>query len=223
MQTRVATLALLSSVLVLPACQLMPDGTEPADHQLSCGDRTLGYNVAGDGVQLHLADGRRELMREESATGALYRSRSGDTEFWSKGERVTVTLAGERLPECHHIDRTNLEPPRWQVVAVEDNPVPEQARPVSLNFMREGRLAGRSGCNHFMAAWERVGDRLIIERAATTRMACPPSVMSFEQRFLGALSRVESARMDEDGTLVLVGREAEGLIRASASTEGGAQ
>ena len=223
MRVRIASLALLSSVLALPACQLMPDGTEPAAHQLSCGDRTLGYSLAGDRVQLHLEDGKRELRREESASGALYRSRSGDTEFWSKGERVTVTLAGERLPECRHIDRASLEPPRWRVLAVEESPVPAQARPVILNFMPEGRLAGRSGCNHFMAAWERVGDRLIIERAATTRMACPPSVMDFEQRFLGALSRVENARMTEDGTLVLVGREQDGLIRASASAEGGSQ
>ena len=219
MRVRVATLALLSSVLVLPACQLMPEGAEPADHQLRCGDRTLGYSLAGDRVQLHLEDGKRELRREESATGALYRNRSGDTEFWSKGERVTVTLAGERLSECRHTDRASLEPPRWQVVAVEDNPVPEQARPVSLNFMPEGRLAGRSGCNHFMAAWERVGDRLIIERAATTRMACPPSVMNFEEAFLASLSRVENARMEEDGTLVLVGRENNGLIRAKAAAE----
>ncbi|MFO7787067.1 MAG: META domain-containing protein [Halospina sp.] len=220
MRVHVATLALLSSMLVLPACQLMPEGAEPGDHQLSCGDRNLGYSLAGDRVQLHLEEGKRELRREESATGALYRSRSGDSEFWIKGERVTVTLAGERLPECRHTDRASLEPARWQVVAVEDNPVPEQAQPVTLNFMSKGRLAGRSGCNHFMAAWERVGDRLIIERAATTRMACPPSVMNFEERFLAALSRIESARVEEDGTLVLTGREDGGLIRASASAEG---
>lgn len=223
MRIPVAVPALLVLMLALPACQLMPEWTEPADHQLSCGDRTLGYSVAGDRLQLHLEDGRRELRREESATGALYRSRSGDTEFWSKGERVTVTLAGERLPQCRHTDRASLESPDWRVLAVKDTPVPGQARPVTLNFMPEGRLAGRSGCNHFMAAWERVGDRLIIERAATTRMACPPSVMSFEQRFLGALSRIENARMEADGTLVLVGREDNGLIRASASAEGGSE
>ncbi|MEQ6885797.1 META domain-containing protein [Salicola sp. Rm-C-2C1-2] len=223
MRMRIARLALLSSVLALPACQLMPEGTEPADHQLSCGDRTLGYSLAGDRVQLYLEDGKRELRREESASGALYRTRSGDTEFWSKGERVTVILAGQRLPECRHTDRASLEPRRWRVVAVEDNPVPEQARPVTLNFMPEGRLAGRSGCNHFMAAWERVGDRLIIERGATTRMACSPSVMDFEQRFLGALSWVENARREEDGTLVLVGRDEGRLIRAAASMEGDTQ
>ena len=219
MRVRAATLGLLCSALLLPACQLMPEGQEPADHELRCGERTLGYSLAGDRVRLHVDGEVRELVREESASGALYRDESGDTEFWSKGERVTVTLDGERLPECRHVDRVSLETPRWQVGSVFGEPVPEEARPVTLDFMSKGRVAGRSGCNHYTAAWERVGERLIIEHAASTRMACPSSIMAFEERFLSALSRVEGARLAGDGTLVLLGNEATELMRASASPE----
>ncbi|XOZ33664.1 META domain-containing protein [Halomonadaceae bacterium KBTZ08] len=218
MRMRVAILSVLSSVLVLPACQLMPEATEPADHELRCGDRTIGYSLAGDQVLLHLPDGKQALAPEESASGALYRNEAGDTAFWSKGNRVTVTVEGERLPECRHSDRASLAAPRWRVRSVEAAPVPEEAQPVTLNFMAEGRVSGRSGCNHFMAAWEQVGDRLVIARAASTRMACPSGPMAFEERFLAVLSRVEGLRMAGDGTLVLLDRESNGVIRASATT-----
>lgn len=219
MRIRFASPVLLAAMLALPACQMLPEGTESADHQLQCGDQTLGYSLKGDSVRLNLEDGPKTLERRESASGALYRSESGDTRFWSKGERVTVTLAGERLPECHHTGQMNLEAPRWRVVAVKGDSVPKDAAPATLNFMASGRLAGRAGCNHFMAAWERVGERLIIERTATTRMACPSDVMAFEEGFLAALSRVERARMTDAGNLVLLGREGDELIRASAEAE----
>ncbi|MGM0450708.1 MAG: META domain-containing protein [Pseudomonadota bacterium] len=221
MRVRAATLALLCLMLLLQACQLMPEGEEPADHELVCGERTLGYSLAGEKVRLHVDGEVRELVREESASGALYRDESGDTAFWSKGERVTVTHEGEELPLCQHADRMSLESPRWQVVSVEGESVPEEAGAVTLDFMPEGRVAGRSGCNHYTAAWEWVGDRLIIDRAASTRMACPSSVMKVEEHFLAALSRTEGARLEGDGddTLVLFGREDKELIRATASPQ----
>ena len=222
MRVRSTSVGLLcAAALLLPACQLMPPGHEPADHELSCGERTLGYSLAGDRVRLHVADEVETLVREESASGARYRGEAGDTVFWSKGERVTVIHDGKRLPECRHADRVSLEDQRWQVASLEGEPVPEKAQPVTLDFMSEGRVAGRSGCNRYTAAWEWVGDRLIVERAASTRMACLSPVMAVEKHFLSALSRVEGARLVEEGALVLTGREGSELMRASAIPETG--
>lgn len=223
MRVSVSSLLLVFTVLGLPACQLLPEGPEPADHQLRCGERELGYSLAGDRVELHVNDEVRELEPAETASGALYQDPDGGTEFWSKGERVTVTLDGERLPECQHREQASLEAHRWQAVSVEGGPVNEEARPVTLDFMAEGRVAGRSGCNHYTATWVRVGDRLIIEQPVSTRMACPPSIMAVEKRFLAALSRIEAVRAGEEEGLEFLGREGDRLIRVEKWREGGSQ
>lgn len=65
------------------------------------------------------------------------------------------------------------------------------------------RLAGRSGCNRYNAAFELSGEGLSIGPAASTRMACAPDLMEQEQRFLADLQRISRFDIDPNGALLL--------------------
>lgn len=65
------------------------------------------------------------------------------------------------------------------------------------------RLAGRSGCNRYNAAFELSGEGLSIGPAASTRMACAPDLMAQEQQFLADLQRISRFDIDPSGALLL--------------------
>ncbi|TNB49628.1 META domain-containing protein [Martelella lutilitoris] len=51
-----------------------------------------------------------ELPQAISADGARFASEDGENEFWSKGDRASLTLSGETFPECVALDDEN---DRW--------------------------------------------------------------------------------------------------------------
>lgn len=71
---------------------------------------------------------------------------------------------------------------------------------VTLQFDREGRVAGSAGCNRYTAGYTAEGTSLRIGQAAVTRMACarPDGAMAQEQQFLAALATVTTARIEGD-------------------------
>lgn len=210
-------------VLLVSGCQLLPDsGIEEVEgHRMSCGDRELVFSEAEDGLELRVDGKRYALEQVEVASGSQYIARDGsETEFWNKGERARVILDGEKLEECTYSSGPTLAGPVWMVTEVDGRAVMTNYR-ASMHFLANGRVGGRASCNHFNAGWERLGDEIVIEQAATTKMACPTDVMEQEQRFLGAFSSVSRFEVTEKGDLVLRDDGGEPLIRAESRDGGG--
>ena len=81
-------------------------------------------------------------------------------------------------------------------------PVPEGV--ATLAFDTEGgRVFGQSGCNRFSGGFALSGEGLGFGAVAGTMMACPEDLMLVEQRFLGALPRVDRFDIAPDGALEL--------------------
>ena len=201
--------------LFVSGCQILPDSSEDTKvgNRMSCGDRELTHHQTESGLKLEIGGNEYLLEQVESASGSQYVDNGSETEFWIKGERALVTLEGEKLPECAYTSGPYLAGPVWMVTEVGGKEVMTNYR-ASMHFRADGRLGGRASCNHFTARWERLGNHLVIERAAATRMACPTAVMEQEQRFLGALSRVTGFSMNRQRMLTLQDAEGETIIRA---------
>jgi heat shock protein HslJ len=63
-----------------------------------------------------------------------------------------------------------------------------------------GRISGSTGCNHFTATYEIIGDLITIGRAMTTRKHCaePDGIMEQEQHYLQALARAHAYTLKPD-------------------------
>ena len=96
----------------------------------------------------------------------------------------------------------------WRLAAAADadGPLPlSGTTPVTLEV--DGReVSGRSACNHYGTRLERDGDRLRLGQVMVTEMACPPAVMTLEQRYLSALGAVDAVTVGER-RLVLTGAD----------------
>lgn len=79
----------------------------------------------------------------------------------------------------------------------------------TLAFLPEGRVGGSSGCNRMMGGVTIAGSSMTFSKLGGTMMACPPAVMDQERKYLDALSRAKSFRMD--GAYLLI--ESEGLAK----------
>jgi heat shock protein HslJ len=83
----------------------------------------------------------------------------------------------------------------WRLIELGGEPVPE-ALQATIAFPDGGRVAGRAGCNAFTGVARFEGGRLAIDALATTRRACDPPAMAFEQRYLAALAAARGLRRD---------------------------
>ncbi len=80
----------------------------------------------------------------------------------------------------------------------------------------EGRVAGTTGCNRYMGAYEVDGDSLAFGPIATTMMACPPPADAVERAYVAALARVTGWRLDGDQLVLELGEDDEPLRFAPA-------
>ncbi len=68
---------------------------------MQCGTHTITVGSTADGVIMQVGDRQYHLRRAIAASGARYvAEEDGAVSFWSKGDRATVTLDQETLPEC---------------------------------------------------------------------------------------------------------------------------
>ena len=82
----------------------------------------------------------------------------------------------------------------------------------TLRFAAADRVAGDTACNRFGGPLATSGGVVRIGPLATTRRACEPAVMEQEQRYLQALARTRSLRLDGP-VLVLVDDAQQALVR----------
>jgi heat shock protein HslJ len=75
--------------------------------------------------------------------------------------------------------------------------------PVTLVIEGSG-VSGRSACNQYFGQFTIVDGAVTLGGLGGTEMACAEPIMALEAAYLGALAKVDSARMD-GATLVLTG------------------
>jgi heat shock protein HslJ len=97
-------------------------------------------------------------------------------------------------------------------VAIDGNPVTGEpnAREPHLVFSSEGRVSGSTGCNRVSGAYEKDGNSLRFGQMVSTKMACPPPLMTLEQAFLQALGATAALQISGN-TLTL--KDAAGKVR----------
>lgn len=118
-------------------------------------------------------------------------------------QTVSVTMQDRTLDGCGGESMDLLAGVEWIVQEIGGAGLVENAE-VTLEFDAvTRRLAGRSGCNRYNAAFELSGEGLSIGPAASTRMACAPDLMAQEQRFLADLQRISRFDIDPSGALLL--------------------
>jgi heat shock protein HslJ len=99
--------------------------------------------------------------------------------------------------------RPGLEGSTWRLVEIAGQAVPETVL-ATLAFSEPGRVAGTAGCNGYTGTARLEEGRLALGPLATTRRACEPQAMAFEQRYLAALATAQGLRRDGDRLLVEV-------------------
>ncbi len=110
--------------------------------------------------------------------------------------RKTYVLDGGALKESKSdvlgtLTVATLSANEWQLVSIDGQPLPADAKPPVIHFEREG-IRGFAGCNRFTASVKETAPGVIeVGPAAATRMACPGPEMDMEQGFLAALGNVD--------------------------------
>jgi heat shock protein HslJ len=103
------------------------------------------------------------------------------------------SLLVEATQEDGRISARDLEGPVWRLELLDRNqPVPRGVA-VTASFAG-GTIQGSSGCNRYSAAVEGAdaSERIGFGPVASTRMACPDPVGSFEVRYLAALDGAQA-------------------------------
>jgi uncharacterized lipoprotein YbaY/heat shock protein HslJ len=95
----------------------------------------------------------------------------------------------------------------WRLEALQGSTAPTLLQPpgrgaeLQLDATSE-RVSGSGGCNRLMGGFQLQGEELRFSRLASTRMACGPEVMAFEQRFVEALDQVRRWSIDRNNLLL---------------------
>ncbi len=106
----------------------------------------------------------------------------------------------------------------WLLEDIQDSGVIDRVR-TELDIQADGRISGSGGCNRFSTQGKLEGNRLSIDPAASTRMACPPAVMEQEARFLKMLEDVRGWRVDTQTQKLFLLDDADAtLLTFSATT-----
>ena len=124
---------------------------------------------------------------------------------------VTVERPEGVLSGCGGEPASLLLGPEWVVESIDGARLIGNSR-VTIAFQEDGRVAGLASCNRYLATYELTGEGLSIAGGASTMMACEPSLMAQERRFLDALAAVTRFEIAPDGALVLVAGDRPRLI-----------
>lgn len=130
-------------------------------------------------------------------------------------QRVSMRYQGEELEGCGGLPARLLQGVAWQVQQLNGEDI--SAHGVTLQFMADGNIAGRSGCNRYFGRYEISGEGIQINGVGGTKMACEQKAMSIEYGFLDELSKTVKFKMQEhesEATRGLVIESQQGSIEA---------
>jgi heat shock protein HslJ len=118
-------------------------------------------------------------------------------------DRVSVTANGKTVTGCGGavVPPASLNNTSWQIDQIYGVP-PLADTPTQLQFT-DGRISGTAGCNRLMGSYTQADASLTLGPIASTRMACPSSLMQQEQQVIAALGRVRHWEFSSDGLLLL--------------------
>lgn len=75
---------------------------------------------------------------------------------------------------------------------------------VTLMLGSDGKIGGKSGCNGYSANYQVTGDVLkVYPPMIGTRMACPPALMTQENRYRSLMETAQSVRTTSEGSLII--------------------
>ena len=116
---------------------------------------------------------------------------------------VFIGCAIAVLSACSSVPGTQLQPLQsYQVEWIGERPLIDRSM-LTLTLGDNNQASGLAGCNNWMAEYQLSGDRLSLDKIATTRKLCAPALMEQEQRFLAALATVQRWEFAEQQQLLL--------------------
>lgn len=213
-----------AAAAIAPVESKAPDGTLIRTHYFQCGDKQVQFTLgADDTASMGIANVSYALKQVVTASGAKYEN-LGDpaTYLWNKGDKATVSIDGQDLPECQEVPapkperRVGGDPIRdrtWVLLNMNDA-APIAGHTVTLTLAAEGGVSGRGGCNRYTGGYTLNGETLSInENIASTMMACAAEgVMEQESHYLKLLASMNKITRLEDGTLRLEGADNQSML-----------
>lgn len=163
--------------------------TPPASYDIvarTAAGQTLAATVGGQSLVLETAP---QLCRD-SMSGMAY------------PQQARLTIDGTRMEGCAGDPERLLQGVEWVVEDIDHGGIIDRSR-VTINFLEEGRIAGRGSCNNYMGSYQLSGEGLSVGQTASTMMACAPSLMQQERRFLEVLGAVQRFDINQTGALIL--------------------
>lgn len=216
--------ALVAATLLAGCNRALPDRADAAPlatvHSLTvqylCGAQAVTVHFDGDDARVQVENQRAmTLQRAIAASGARYEAiGTGKTEFWTKGDWARLTVEDQEYPECRETNRPGADVLRgkeWVVRAVGPTALVADSR-ITLNFGDDGRLHGRSSCNHYGGSYAVEGSTLTVSQLMGTLMACAPPLMAQEQRYLELLKATQRYELALDGALTLVTGDGQRIV-----------
>lgn len=117
--------------------------------------------------------------------------------------RIASLLGALLLAACAPYGGGGPPDGRWQIREVGTMTVPDDVD-AHIEFLPDGRLAGRAGCNRYTGNWARQGHEMRFGRIAATRMACAGPAMDVENRLFEMMDKVVRQDRPDERTLILV-------------------
>ncbi|WP_228339761.1 META domain-containing protein [Marinobacter sp. F3R08] len=116
--------------------------------------------------------------------------------------QARLVVGNDEFTGCGGDRQRLLRGAEWVVEDVADKGIIDSSR-ITIEFLEGNRIAGRATCNRYSGTYKLGGEGIDIGPLATTRMACAPALMHQEERFLALLDEVTSARIGQQGQLLL--------------------
>jgi heat shock protein HslJ len=182
-----------------------------------CNHYSGTYSV--NGSQLKLNQGASTMMACEESIMAQANSFSTalantQTYVTQKDTLIVRDATGKELATFTPFKPTSLQETLWVALSINNGKqgvvnAQEDAK-ITAEFKKDGTLSGSSGCNTYHTTYKTDGDKITIQPAATTRMACSQPIMDQEQQYLNALTKSATFEMGK-GTLEL--RDGDGSLQ----------
>lgn len=116
--------------------------------------------------------------------------------------QVRLVLNGDVSPGCGGDPRQLLTGTEWVVEDLAGRELEEKSR-ATLEFMPDGRIHGSASCNRYTGSWSLTGATIEMGKLASTRKACPSTLMDQEDRFLRLLESARTFDISPQGALVI--------------------
>ena len=122
--------------------------------------------------------------------------------LWLAGCAATTKPAEEKSPA----DWSAIADRDWQLMRIEAKDktlMPMTPILASINFTKDGKVAGSTGCNRYFGNYTRNDTALDVSPLGSTKMMCMENAMEIEDAFIAAMADVKGWKLQDDD-LILV-------------------